>query len=68
MELDSEIQTTEIKEKKKNIHEYFCLQKDETAVKADSELIWLDWVAIIKPKDKEILPSSSISKERKICL
>jgi putative transposase len=53
------------KKKKKNIKEYFCLQKDETAIKVGSELIWL-WVTI-EPKDREIL-STSMSKERKICL
>ena len=35
--------------------------KDETAIKAGSELIWL-WV-VIEPKDKEIL-ATDISKER----
>jgi putative transposase len=55
-----------LKEKKnKNIEEYFCLQKDETAIKVGSELIWF-WVSI-EPKDREIL-STSMSKERKICL
>ncbi len=55
------------KKKKKNIEEYFCIQKDETAIKVGSELIWL-WIAIIEPKGREILLSISISKERKICL
>ena len=49
-------------EKKKDIDEYPCIQKDETAVKVGFELIWI-WVAIIEPKDKEIL-SFDISKER----
>jgi transposase-like protein len=53
--------------KKKNIEEYSCIQKDETAIKAGSELIRL-WIAIIKPKGREILLSISISKERKICV
>jgi transposase-like protein len=34
--------------KKMNIDEYSCIQKDETAIKAGSELIWL-WIAI-EPK------------------
>ena len=50
-----------LSKKKNNIDEYSCIQKDETAVKVGSELIWL-WVAI-EPKDKEIL-SFDISKER----
>jgi hypothetical protein len=41
--------------------------KGETAIKAGSELIWF-WIAIIKPKGREILLSISISNERKICL
>jgi hypothetical protein len=53
--------------KKKNIEEYSCIQKDETAIKAGSELIRL-WIAIIKPKGREILLSISISKVRKISL
>jgi hypothetical protein len=32
--------------KKKKINEFII---DETAVKVDSELIWLGWVAIIEP-------------------
>lgn len=32
-------------------------------IKVGSELIWLDWVAIIEPKDKEIL-SITMPKER----
>ena len=32
-----------ISKKKKKINEYSCIQKDETAVKVGSELIWL-WV------------------------
>ena len=70
MELDSKIQTTEIKEEeeeeeeKKKIDEYVI---DETQIKVGSELIWL-WIVIIKPKGREILLSISISKERKICL
>ena len=47
--------------KNKKILEYSCIQKDETAIKAGSELIWL-WV-VIEPIDKEIL-SFQISKER----
>ena len=47
--------------KNKKIKEYSCIQKDETAIKAGSELVWL-WVAI-EPKHKEIL-SFDISKER----
>jgi putative transposase len=39
------------------------MQKDEDAVKAGSEFIWL-WVAI-EPKDKEIL-SIYISKKRNV--
>jgi putative transposase len=39
------------------------MQKDEDAVKAGSEFIWL-WVAI-EPKDKEIL-SIYISKKRNL--
>jgi putative transposase len=46
-----------------NIDKYPCIQNDETAIKAGSELIWL-WIAI-EPKDREIL-SISISKERNI--
>ena len=49
--------------RKKKILEYSYIQKDETAVKAGSELIWFCWVAIIEPKDREIL-SVEISKER----
>jgi transposase-like protein len=35
-----------LKKKKKNIEEYSCIRKDETAIKAGSELIRL-WIAII---------------------
>ncbi len=49
--------------RKKKILEYSYIQKDENAVKAGSELIWFCWVAIIEPKDREIL-SVEISKER----
>ncbi len=31
-----------LKKKKKNIEEYSCIQKDETAIKAGSELMALD--------------------------
>ena len=47
--------------KNKKILEYPCIQKDETAIKVGSELIWL-WI-VIEPIDKEIL-SFDISKER----
>jgi putative transposase len=47
--------------KNKKIQEYSCIQKDETAIKAGSELIWL-WI-VIEPKHKEIL-TIDISKER----
>ena len=47
--------------KNKKIFEYSCIQKDETAIKAGSELIWL-WI-VIEPSDKQIL-SFHISKER----
>ncbi len=40
--------------RKKKILEYSYIQKDETAVKVGSELIWLCGVAI-EPKDREIL-------------
>ncbi len=46
---------------KKKIDEYSYIQKDETSIKAGSELIWF-WIAI-EPKDREIL-SINISKER----
>ena len=45
----------------------YCIQKDEIAIKAGSELIWFWWVAIIEPKDREIL-SINISKDGEICL
>ncbi len=67
--MDSKIQTKEIK-KEEEEEEYrgiYCIHKDEPAIKAGSELIWL-WIAIIKPKGREILLSINISKERKICL
>ena len=51
---------------KRKIKEYFCIQKDETAVKAGHELIWLDWV-VIESIDKEIL-AVDISKEQRTCL
>jgi transposase-like protein len=51
--------------KNKKIQEYSCIQKDETVIKAGSELIWL-WI-IIEPKHKEIL-ATDISKEQKTCL
>ncbi len=47
--------------KNKKILEYPCIQKDETAIKVGSGLIWL-WI-VIEPIDKEIL-SFDISKER----
>ncbi len=47
--------------KNKKILEYPCIQKDETAIKAGSELTWL-WI-VIEPNDKEIL-AIDISKER----
>ncbi len=63
MEPDTKIYTSKnIIYKKKKVSEYSCIQKDETIIKAGSEYIWL-WVAIIEPKDKEIL-GMSISKER----
>jgi putative transposase len=45
--------------KKKKIDEYII---DETAIKIGVELIWF-WV-VIEPKDKEILLSFDISKDR----
>jgi transposase-like protein len=51
--------------KKKKINEFII---DETAVKVDSELIWLGWVAIIEPTKYGAILSFDISKERKICL
>ena len=49
--------------KNKKILEYYCIQKDETTIKAgSSELIWLNWI-VIEPNDKEIL-AVDISKER----
>jgi putative transposase len=47
--------------KKKKIEEYSCIQKDETGIKAGSELTWL-WM-VIEPIYKEIL-AVDISKER----
>ncbi len=69
MELDTKVQTTEIKkeEEEEEYQRIYCIQKDEIAIKVGSELIWL-WIAIIKPKDREILLSINISKERKIFL
>jgi transposase-like protein len=32
--------------RKRKIKEYYCIQKDETAIKADHELIWFDWAII----------------------
>ncbi len=49
--------------KKKKINEYSCVQKDEAAVKAGSELIWLDWVS--KPKNKEFFRYTY--QKREIC-
>jgi transposase-like protein len=67
LELDTKIYTpNNIIYKKKKVSEYSCIQKDETIIKAGSEYIWLR-VAIIEPKDKEIL-GMSVSKERQICL
>jgi transposase-like protein len=67
LELDTKIYTPKnIIYKKKKVSEYSCIQKDETIIKAGSEYIWLR-VAIIEPKDKEIL-GMSVSKERQICL
>jgi|tagenome__1003787_1003787.scaffolds.fasta_scaffold19935886_1 transposase-like protein len=40
---------------------------DETQIKAGSQYIWL-WVAIIKPKHREILLLIDASFERIICL
>jgi putative transposase len=48
--------------RKKKILEYSYIQKDETAVKAGSELIWLCGVAI-ESKDREII-SVEMPKER----
>ena len=59
--MDAKTQAKEASSKKKNISEYSCIQKDETAIKAGSEYIWL-WIAV-EPKDKEII-AISISKER----
>ena len=56
-----------LREEEEEYRGIYCIQKDETAIKAGSELIWL-WIAIIKPKGRKILLSISISKERKICL
>ena len=36
---------------------------DETIIKVGPEYIWIWWVAIIEPKDKEIL-ATNISKEQ----
>jgi transposase-like protein len=58
LELDTKIYTpNNIIYKKKKVSEYSCIQKDETIIKAGSEYIWLR-VAIIEPKDKEILGMS----------
>ncbi len=51
--------------KNKKIKEYSCIQKDETAIKAGSELIWL-WV-VIEPKHKEILCISYIKRAKYVC-
>ncbi len=51
--------------KNKKIQKYSCIQKDETAIKAGSELIWL-WV-VIESKNKEIL-ATDISKKRNISI
>ncbi len=67
MELDTKIQSSENILKEKENSEYSCIQKDETVIKVGSELIWLDWVAIIEIESKEIL-GISISKEPQICL
>jgi putative transposase len=48
---------------KKKVKEYSCIQKDETAIKAGSELIWLDRVTIIEPKDGKVL-SIYIQKDK----
>jgi hypothetical protein len=66
LEPDTKVQTTEIKEEEE-YRGILSIQKDEPDIKAGSELIWL-WIAIIKPKGREILLSIGISKERKICL
>jgi hypothetical protein len=66
LELDTIEQTIEIKEEEE-YRGIFYIQKDETAIKAGFEYIWL-WIAIIKPKGREILLSISISKVRKISL
>ena len=64
MELDTKVQAWKnIINKKKNISEYSCIQRDEAVIKVGSEYIWVWWVAIIEPENKEIL-GMSISKER----
>ncbi len=64
LEMDKEKPNRKRFQKKRKIKEYSCIQKDETVIKAGSELIWL-WV-VIEPTDKEIL-SFKISKEKHVC-
>ncbi len=53
-------------QKKENLFEYYCIQKDETVIKVGSEYIWI-WVATIELESKEIL-RISISKEQNMFL
>ena len=63
MELDSKVQASVIKIKRKRITEFIV---DETLVKVGSELIWF-WVAI-EPENKQILALLQKYLKRETCL
>jgi hypothetical protein len=54
LELDPKVQAWKnIINKKKNISEYSCIQKDGTVIKVGSEYIWIWWVATTNHRTKK---------------